>query len=82
MILPTKHTNLSESLLGLSGYLLTFLKVQPYSIDALWDKMEEAKSQGNLLYRNHTFDNVVLAIDLLYLIGRISIDTNGKISLT
>ena len=81
MILPTKHTNLSESLLGLSGYLLTFLKVQPYSIDALWDKMEEAKSQGNLLYRNHTFDNVVLAIDLLYLIGKVSIDTTGKIAL-
>ena len=81
MILPTKHTNLSESLLGLSGYLLTFLKAQPYSIDALWEKMEQAKAEGNLLYRNHTFDNLVLAIDLLFLIGKVSIDTSGKISL-
>ena len=81
MILPTKHTNLSESLLGLSGYLLTFLKAQPYSIDALWEKMVQAKAEGNQLYRNHTFDNLVLAIDLLFLIGKVSIDTSGKISL-
>ncbi len=82
MILPTKHTNLSESLLGLSGYLLTFLKAQPCSIDALWERLEEDRANGCLLYRNHTFDNVVLAIDLLYLIGRVSIDTTGKIALT
>lgn len=81
MILPTKHTNLSESLIGLSGYLLTFLKAQPCSIDALWERLEEDRSNGCLLYRNHTFDNVVLAIDLLYLIGKVSIDTTGKIAL-
>lgn len=82
MILPTKHTNLSESLLGLSGYLLTFLKAQPCSIDALWERLEEDRANSSLLYRNHTFDNVVLAIDLLYLIGKVSIDTTGKIALT
>lgn len=82
MILPTKHTNLSESLLGLSGYLLTFLKAQPCSIDALWERLEEDRANSSLLYRNHTFDNVVLAIDLLYLIGKVYIDTTGKIALT
>ena len=82
MILPTKHTNLSESLLGLSGYLLTFLKAQPCSIDALWERLEKDRANGSLLYRNHTFDNVVLAIDLLYLIGKVYIDTTGKIALT
>ena len=82
MILPTKHTNLSESLLGLSGYLLTFLKAQPCSIDALWERLEEDRANDSLLYCNHTFDNVVLAIDLLYLIGKVSIDTTGKIALT
>ena len=82
MILPTKHTNLSESLLGLSGYLLTFLKAQPCSIDARWERLEEDRANGSLLYRNHTFDNVVLAIDLLYLIGKVYIDTTGKIALT
>ena len=82
MILATKHTNLSESLLGLSGYLLTFLKAQPCSIDALWERLEEDRANSSLLYRNHTFDNVVLAIDLLYLIGKVYIDTTGKIALT
>ena len=35
-----------------------------------------------MLYRNHTFDNVVLAIDLLFIIGKVTIDTSGKISLS
>ncbi len=79
MILPTKHTNLSESILGLSGYLLTFLKVRPYSVDELWAKLEAIKQKGNVQYSKHTFDNLVLAIDLLFMIGAISMDNNDNI---
>ena len=81
MILPTKHTNLSESILGLSGYLLSFLKQRPYSIDELWDELKNAAARDYSLYKNHTFDNVVFAIDLLYMIGAVNIDENGKICL-
>ena len=79
MILPTKHTNLSESILGLSGYLLNFLKQKPYSIDELWSEVENVSSQAYSLYKNHTFDNVVYAIDLLFMIGVVKMDVNGKI---
>ena len=79
MILPTKHTNLSESILGLSGYLLSFLKQRPYSVDELWDELKNAAARDNSLYKNHTFDNVVFAIDLL--IGAVNMDVNGKICL-
>lgn len=81
MILPTKHTNLSESILGLSGYLLSFLKQRPYSVDELWDELKNAAARDNSLYKNHTFDNVVFAIDLLYMIGAVNMDVNGKICL-
>lgn len=81
MILPTKHTNLSESILGLSGYLLSFLKQRPYSIDELWDELKNAAARDYSLYKNHTFDNVVFAIDLLYMIGAVNMDLNGKICL-
>jgi len=37
MIIPTKHTNFSESLLGFGGYILTLLEI-PNSIDELWNK--------------------------------------------
>lgn len=81
MILPTKHTNLSESILGLSGYLLTFLKQRPYSVDELWDELENVAVRDYSLYKKHTFDNVVFAIDLLYMIGAVKMDVNGKICL-
>ena len=81
MILPTKHTNLSESILGLSGYLLSFLKQKPYSVDELWDELGNAAAQDYSLYKNHTFDNVVFAIDLLFMIGAVNMDVNGKICL-
>jgi hypothetical protein len=81
MILPTKHTNLSESILGLSGYLLSFLKQRPYSVDELWDELKNAAARDYSLYKNHTFDNVVFAIDLLYMIGAVNMDLNGKICL-
>lgn len=81
MILPTKHTNLSESILGLSGYLLSFLKQRSYSVDELWDELKNAAARDNSLYKNHTFDNVVFAIDLLYMIGAVNMDVNGKICL-
>lgn len=82
MILPTKHTNLSESILGLSGFLLSFLKSRSYSMDELWTELEKCKTQqGNNIYANHTFDNLVLSVDLLFMIGAISMDANGNICL-
>ena len=81
MILPTKHTNLSESILGLSGYMLTFLKQRPCSVDELWDELEKPSALDHHLYKNHTFDNVVFAIDLLYMIGAVNMNENGKICL-
>lgn len=82
MILPTKHTNLSESILGLSGYMLTFIKQKPCSVDELWNELENTSALDYSLYKNHTFDNVVFAIDLLYMIGAVNMDVNGKICLT
>lgn len=81
MILPTKHTNLSESILGLSGFLLSFLKVRSYSIDDLWAELESCNATSDTLFASHTFDNLVLSIDLLFMIGAVTMDTNGNICL-
>lgn len=79
MILPSKHINLSESLLGLGGVLLTFLRHKPYTIDGLWQEYSKINNTRDRFPAYHSFDNVVLAIDLLYMIGAIGLNEKGEI---
>lgn len=76
MILPTKHIKISESLIGLSGYLLNFLK-NPMTVDELW--LEFSKINNRKFPAYHTFDNVILSLDLLFLIGIIDINDKGEL---
>lgn len=77
MILPSKHINLSESFIGLSGFLLKLLN-KPMTIDDLWQEFQ--KVNNTVQYpAYHSFDNIVLGINLLYFIGAIEIDIKGKI---
>lgn len=77
MILPTKHIKIAESLLGLGGYLLSILE-RPMNIDALWK--EFSKTNNTRTYpAYHTFDNVILALNYLYMIEVVDIDQQGKI---
>ena len=78
MILPTKHISLSESLVGLSGVLLTFLSKAHYTLDGLW--REYSKINKTAEYpAYHDFDNVVLAVNLLYVIGVVDVNEKGEI---
>lgn len=67
MIIPTKHTNFSESLLGFGSYILTQLE-SPKSIDSLWSKYQRDYNE-KLYYATHSFDNLLLTIVFLYSIG-------------
>lgn len=78
MILPSKHLRFSESLLGLGGVLLTFIK-EPVTIDDIWLKYSEINNTKNKFPAYHSFDNIILALDYLYLIGAIEINNVGKI---
>ena len=69
MIIPTKHTNMSESLLGFGGYILTQLK-SPSSIDELWMKYQ-ADYKNKIYFAKHSFDNLLLTIVFLFSIGAI-----------
>lgn len=76
MILPTKHIRISESLIGLGGYLLKFLK-EPMTVDHLWLKFEKENNKKFPAY--HNFDNVVLSLNLLFLMGIIDINEKGEL---
>lgn len=68
MILPTKHINVQNSVIGISAFLLTQLE-QPQSISSLWDNVREVPEIA-------TFERFTLALDLLYMIGAIEYTNN------
>lgn len=64
MLLPTKHINFSESLLGFGSYLLKLLD-RPLSVDELWKKYQ-VDFNNELYFARQTFDNLVLTLIFLY----------------
>jgi hypothetical protein len=69
MILPTKHTNFSESLLGFGGYILKLLE-NPGSLDDLWKRYQQ-DFEKEAIFAKHSFDNLILAIVFLFSIGAV-----------
>ena len=69
MILPTKHTNFSQSLLGFGSYILEQLE-EPSSIDELWSKYK-SDYKVKAYYAKHSLQNLVLSLLFLYSIGAI-----------
>ena len=76
MILPDKHISLSESLLGLGTFILEHL-ISPKNIDFLWHEFEKNRSKGYPAY--HSFDNLVLATNMLYALNMIEILNNDQL---
>lgn len=77
MIMPSKHINFSQSLLGFGSYLLSKLK-SPKSVDDLWKEYQN-DLKNDLYSAPHSFDNLNLALIFLYGINAIKED-NGIIS--
>lgn len=78
MILPNKHIRIAESLLGLGAYLLKYLKDGPQTVDQLWFKVSK-QNNTKKAFAYHGFDNVVLSLNYLYIIGAIDISAEGLI---
>ena len=70
MIIPTKHTNFSQSLLGFGSYVLTQLK-SPKSIDEIW-KQYQTDYKNKVYHAKHSFDDLLLTIVFLYSIGSVN----------
>lgn len=70
MILPTKHINFSQSLLGLGSYILLQLK-SPKSIDELWEQYE-IDYENKIYLAKHTFDNLIMTLLFLYSVSSVS----------
>lgn len=77
MVLPDKHIRFSESLLGLGALVLESLNV-PKNIDALWDELRSRMGDNEFPAR-HSFDNLVLAVDILFAVGAITLNRSGRL---
>lgn len=73
MILPDKHISFAESLIGLGSFILNNLTA-PKTIDTLW--YEFKKAQGMEYPAFHSFDNLVLSVNLLYALRMIEMSND------
>lgn len=77
MIIPTKHTHFSESLLGFGAYLL--VKIDSIkTIDSLWNEYQNDLSK-NRFSAKHSFDNLLLTLVFLHSIGVVEEKDGGVI---
>jgi hypothetical protein len=77
MLLPDKHIGFAESLIGLGSFVLENL-AKPRDIDSLWRSFE--KVRGNQFPAFHSFDNLVLAVDMLFAIGAVDLLADGQLA--
>lgn len=79
MLMPKKHINLSESLVGIGGIILQCLGESSKSLDAIISYTDQVinNNKNKKIYNNT--DHVLLAIDYLYTIGVIDVNNEGGI---
>jgi hypothetical protein len=70
VLMPDKHIRFAESLIGLGSFVLESLD-RPRSIDELWVIFGRQRKNGQY-YAPHSFENLVLAVDVLYAIGAVT----------
>lgn len=80
MVFPTKHIKISESLFGLGSFILSVIKQKPENLDGIWNEYRKINNSYDFP-ANHNFDNLILAVDYLYLIGLIDLNEQGEICL-
>jgi hypothetical protein len=71
MILPTKHISEAHSILGVGGTILEILGNDDATASSLWEELR----MNRLEYAPVSFDWYVLALDFLYMIDAVEINS-------
>ncbi|WP_343222626.1 ABC-three component system middle component 6 [Marinobacterium ramblicola] len=74
MILPSKHLPPDRALLTVGAHVLTFL-AHPKTVSALWEELNKQDSSSASTPRRITYDWFLLALDLLYALGTIELES-------
>ena len=78
MIMPSKHIELSESLIGLGAFVVSIIE-KPITIDECWNILNKKFIETKIIRKRHSFDTLVLTIDMLYMLGLIEINEKGEL---
>lgn len=79
MILPSKHLKIYESLIFLSGIIIKMLS-KPLSVENIWQNIKKINNSEKKKYNTiYSFDKVIKAIDMLYILGLIKINEDGML---
>ncbi|MDP1596913.1 MAG: hypothetical protein Q8L70_08650 [Methylotenera sp.] len=79
MVFPDKHIRFSESLLGLGSFVLASLNTSSH-IDNLWQELKKTQNHDGL-FSTHNFENLVLAVDILFALGLLKMTPGGFLQL-
>lgn len=74
MILPSKHLQQDRALLTVGAHVLTYL-VRPKTVSALWEELNKHEAGVAIMPRKITYDWFLLALDLLYAMGTIELES-------
>lgn len=74
MILPSKHLPQDRALLTVGADVLTFL-AHPKTVSALWEELNRRDGGLAATPRRITYDWFLLALDLLYALGAIELES-------
>ena len=74
MILPSKHLSQDRALLTVGAHVLTFL-AHPKTVSALWEELNRHDAGLAATPRRITYDWFLLALDLLYALGTIELES-------
>ena len=77
MILPKKQLSMGESLFGFGGFLLQQLE-RPMLMEELWECYKDLYAGGKYPVK-FSFDQFILALDYLYIVGAIKKDERGRL---
>lgn len=80
MILPTKHLSPADSLITIAATITMVAPDYPISSGQLWERTVESRHRAGLI-TPLSFDWFVLALDFLFVIGRVSQDPGGQLKL-
>ena len=72
MILPSKHLSQDRALLTVGSQILQHLR-QPKTVSALWEELPRRSEMTRHSTSSLSYDEFVLALDLLYLISTIEL---------
>lgn len=78
MILPTKGIAPDRSVLGVGADVLGLMREESIGVSTLWERYAKYRKRHGC-DAPVTFDWFVLALDFLYMIGAIGLDSRGRL---